>query len=376
MKRLTQISLLLIIALFSFNLTACGSTNDLYILNWDEYIDEDLIEAFEKEYNCNVILDVAQSNETMFTKIMSDAAPYDIAIPSDYMIAQMIECDEEDVEAPVIKKIDYSRLENYRADLFDENLMALAKRDANNLSGYYIPYFWGSLGIMYNTDNLTETQIATIKEHGWAVLFEPELLGDVKIAMYASARDSIASALLYKGYSINTKNPNELEEAAKALENMNYVSWATDELKTGVASGKYDVALVYSGDYFDTLYSVYEESDDPHISFDMYAPQDRNNVFFDGMVIPNNSTNEELAYKFIDFMISYENSLQNASYVGYCPTQKTVFEAMYNDPEFEGITDKEVYYPGNIDIAGGEIYKYLGTSVYELYDVIYKRVKK
>ena len=376
MKRLTQISLLLIIALFSFNLTACGSTNDLYILNWDEYIDEDLIEAFEKEYNCNVILDVAQSNETMFTKIMSDAAPYDIAIPSDYMIAQMIECDEEDVEAPVIKKIDYSRLENYRADLFDENLMALAKRDANNLSGYYIPYFWGSLGIMYNTDNLTETQIATIKEHGWAVLFEPELLGDVKIAMYASARDSIASALLYKGYSINTKNPNELEEAAKALENMNYVSWATDELKTGVASGKYDVALVYSGDYFDTLYSVYEESDDPHISFDMYAPQDRNNVFFDGMVIPNNSMNEELAYKFIDFMISYENSLQNASYVGYCPTQKTVFEAMYNDPEFEGITDKEVYYPGNIDIAGGEIYKYLGTSVYELYDVIYKRVKK
>ena len=376
MKRLTQISLLLIIALFSFNLTACGSTNDLYILNWDEYIDEDLIEAFEKEYNCNVILDVAQSNETMFTKIMSDAAPYDIAIPSDYMIAQMIECDEEDVEAPVIKKIDYSRLENYRADLFDENLMALAKRDANNLSGYYIPYFWGSLGIMYNTDNLTETQIATIKEHGWAVLFEPELLGDVKIAMYASARDSIASALLYKGYSINTKNPNELEEAAKALENMNYVSWATDELKTGVASGKYDVALVYSGDYFDTLYSVYEESDDPHISFDMYAPQDRNNVFFDGMVIPNNSTNEELAYKFIDFMISYENSLQNASYVGYCPTQKTVFEAMYNDPEFEGITDKEVYYPGNIDIAGGEIYKYLGTSVYELYDAIYKRVKK
>jgi spermidine/putrescine-binding protein len=192
---------------------------------------------------------------------------------------------------------------------------------------------------MYNTDNLSDEQVETIKTHGWSVLFEKELLGDAKIAMYASARDSIASALLYKGYSLNTKNPNELEEAAKALENMNYVAWATDELKTGVASGKYDVALVYSGDYFDTLYSVYEESDDPHISFDMYAPKDRNNVFFDAMVIPNNSMNEELAYKFIDFMLDFENAYQNASYVGYCPTDASVFNAMYNDPEFEGITD-------------------------------------
>ena len=376
MRNLVRISLLFVITLFSFTLTGCRNSNDLYILNWDEYIDEDLIEAFENEYNCNVILDVAQSNETMFTKIMSDAAPYDIAIPSDYMIAQMIECDEEGVDAPVIKKIDFSRLENYKPDMFDSNLMALANRDCPSLDGYYIPYFWGSLGIMYNTDNLSEEQVATIKERGWAVLFEKELLGDVKIAMYASARDSIASALLYKGYSINTKDSNELEEAAKALEGMNYVSWATDELKTGVASGKYDVALVYSGDYFDTLYSVYEESDDPHISFDMYAPKDRNNVFFDAMVIPENSMNEELAYKFIDFMLSYDNSLQNASYVGYCPTQTKVFNAMYIDPDFEGITDLEVYYPGNIDTNGGEIYKYLGSSVYELYDVIYKRVKK
>lgn len=376
MKRIIQICLVLIITLFSFTLTSCKNSNDLYILNWDEYIDEDLIVAFEEEYNCNVILDIAQSNETMFTKIMSDAAPYDIAFPSDYMIAQMIECDEDGVDAPIIKKIDYSRLTNFKQENFDSKLMKLAERDCPNLTGYYVPYFWGSLGIMYNTDNLTEEQVEAIRKHGWAVLFEPELLGDVKIAMYASARDSIASALLYKGYSINTKDEKELEEAQNALANMNYVSWATDELKTGVASGKYDVALVYSGDYFDTLYSVYEESDDPHISFDMYAPQDRNNVFFDAMVIPNNSFNEDLAYKFIDYMLSYDNALQNASYVGYCPTQKEVFDAMYEDPEFEGITDLEVYYPGNIDLNGGEIYKYLGTKVYELYDVIYKKVKK
>ena len=377
MKRLSQICLILVITLFSLSLTACSNSNDLYILNWDEYIDEDLITAFEEEYNCNVILDIAQSNETMFTKIMSDAAPYDIAFPSDYMIAQMYENKNEDGELErVINPIDFSKLENYNADAIEPKLKKLIDRDCAALDGYYVPYFWGSLGIMYNTESLSEAQIATIKEKGWAVLFEKELLGDVKIAMYASARDSIAAALLYKGYSINTTDPNELEEAAKALEGMNYVSWATDELKTGVASGKYDLALVYSGDYFDTLYSVYEESDDPAITFDMYAPQDRNNVFFDAMVIPKNSMNEELAYKFIDFMLAYENSLQNAIYVGYCPTQDAVLQARLTDPDGEGITDKAVYYPGNIDYNGGEIYKYLGSDVYELYDVIYKRVKK
>ena len=105
----------------------------------------------------------------------------------------------------------------------------------------------------------------------------------------------------------------------------------------------------------------------------MIAP-DNNNVFFDAMVIPKNSMNEDLAYKFIDFMISYNNALRNAQYVGYCPTQTAVFEAMVADEDYEGVSDLKVYYPGNI--ANGEIYSYLGTKTYELYDLIYKKVKK
>lgn len=373
MKRVYQLTLLFLTVVLLINLTACNYTNDLYILNWDEYIDEDLITAFEEEYDCNVILDIAQSNETMFSKIMSDAAPYDIAFPSDYMIGQMINCDEEGVDAPIIKQIDFSKLKNYNVNNFDSNLMNLIRKDCPELESYCVPYFWGSLGIMYNKENLTGDQIATIQSEGWNVLFEKELLGDVKIGMYASARDSIASALLYSGYSLNTKDESQLEKAEQALGGMNYQAWSTDELKTGVASGKYDLALVYSGDFFDTLYSLYEETDEPNITFDMVAP-DNNNVFFDAMVIPQNSMNEDLAYKFIDFMIDYENALQNASYVGYCPTQIAVYQAMLNDPEFEGITDLTVYYPGNI--TNGEIYQYLGTSTYELYDRIYKKVKK
>ena len=145
MKRIYQLTLITLLAIFSFNLVSCKKTNDLYILNWDEYIDEDLITEFEELYGCNVILDIAQSNETMFSKIMSDAAPYDIAFPSDYMIGQMLLCDEEGVDAPIIKPIDYTKLENYKRGNFDPKLMALIDQDCPELNGYFVTYFWGSL---------------------------------------------------------------------------------------------------------------------------------------------------------------------------------------------------------------------------------------
>ena len=173
---------------------------------------------------------------------------------------------------------------------------------------------------------------------------------------------------------------------------MNYHAWATDDLKTGVATGKYDLALVYSGDFFDALYSAYDvpEGVEPNITFDMIAP-DNNNVFFDAMVIPENSRNTDLAYEFIKFMIDTERvvvkedengeefeitgvALANAQYVGYCPTIRSVYENMRNNPDFEDIADLDVYWPGNI--VNGEIYQYLGSDVYSEYDQIYKKVKK
>lgn len=384
MRKIVRLLLLVIIPSLSFVLTSCDTTTKLYILNWDEYINEDLIEAFEKEYNCTVILDIAQSNETMFSKIVSDAAPYDIAFPSDYMIDQMINCDDEDVDTPIIQKIDYSKI-NHNTNIFDPALMNLVD---DKLKEYSIPYFWGSLGIMYNKETLSEEQVSIIESNGWAVLFEKELLGDVRIGMYASARDSIATALLYNGYSLNTKDLEEINKAGESLENMEYYAWATDDLKTGVVSGKYDLAMVYSGDYFDMLisdyYDAYEEMDleefkNYDAGYGMFVPK-VNNVFFDAMVIPQNSKQTDLAYAFINFMIEHENAFMNATYVGYCPTQHGVLE------EIKGLSDEDEdyplklianmsnYYPGNV--AKGEIYKYLGTETYSVYDSIYKKVKK
>lgn len=353
--------LLLVIALSLFR---CGSGREkIYILNWDEYISEELIEDFEEAYNCKVILEIAESNEIMYAQIERNYAPYDIAFPSDYMVDQL----QQD---GMLKEIDFTKLTNYDEAYFDSTLMELINKYCVNNKNYLVPYFWGSLGIMYNTNVLSEAEIARIEEDGWKVLFDNDFSSSM--GMYASSRDSIAAALMSNGYSVNSTDPVALAQAEESLKKMKYKGWATDDLKVGVASGKYSCALVYSGDFFDILYSAMDSEEE--INFDIFCPKDINNVFFDAMVIPNTSKNEELAYKFIDFMLDYDNSLTNAQYVGYCPTLTSVYQGMTEDEDYVDVTVLDAYYPG--DILNGEIYQYLGADVYRQYEEIYKRVKK
>ena len=372
-----------------FSLVGCGrNQNKLYILNWDEYIDEGLLDKFEEQFDCKVIMEIAESNEIMYSRISSNAADYDIAIPSDYMISQM-------AEEGMLEKINFENLDNYSIDAFNEALMAIINRDCSNIKDYFVPYFWGSLGIMYNTDQISEEEfnakidaLAQNGKNAWNILFDKE--NEANIGMYASSRDAIACALMALGKSVNTNDLDDLAKAEELLKSMNYKGWATDDLKTGVAGGKYQMALVYSGDYIDALYSI----DDPlEANFRMYTPHDINNVFFDAMVIPSTSKNTALAYEFINFMIDTEiseedeenlgdeavsNAFSNADAVGYCPTLKSVYEEVLEyleDPEggYTGIADQDAYYPG--DIEGGEVYKYLGKDTYSAYEEAYKRIK-
>ena len=393
---------------FLFSLASCDKNeNKLYLLNWDEYIDEGLLEKFEEEYKCKVIMEIAESNEIMYSRIKSNSADYDIAIPSDYMISQM-------AQEGMLKELDFEALENFSEENLVPGLKELIDRDGADIKKYLVPYFWGSLGIMYNTDMLSEDEfdeaianpdndvlLSILEEekkepNEWSILFNKSL--ESQIGMYASSRDSIASALLALGYSLNTTDAKELKNAEKLLKSMEYKGWATDDLKTGVAGGKYALALVYSGDFIDALYSL---DDATEANFSMYCP-DVNNVFFDAMVIPSTSKNTELAYAFIDFMINTEvldeddeeamsNAYANADAVGYCPTINSILEEFlgcveeYNsmteeeqsevDPSdyYIGVCDQDAYNPSNVH--SGEVYKYLGADVYNQYETIYKNVK-
>ena len=257
--------LLLTLLCLCLVLIGCSKNqNKLYILNWDEYIDEGLLDKFEEQFDCKVIMEIAESNEIMYSRISSKSADYDIAIPSDYMISQMVQEDmlyEIDFSSPILK--------NYDQEGFDDTLCSIIDRDCSDIKGYFVPYFWGSLGIMYNTDLISEDEfnekIATLaanNKSAWNVLFEKA--NEANIGMYATSRDSIGAALLALGQSLNVTvndiNPETgktwLEEAELLLKNMEYKGWATDDLKTGVAGGKYQMALVYYGDYIDALYSL------------------------------------------------------------------------------------------------------------------------
>lgn len=349
-----------------FLLTSCSNKGcDLLILNWGDYISSDLIDKFEEEYNVKVKEVTTDSNESFYSKIQNKSASYDLVFPSDYMIDQM-------AEDGLIYELDFTKLTNYKSDMFIPELNELINsKNCISYKNYHIPYFWSSLGIMYQTtryDNLEEI----IKKYSWKVFFEPDLLPEgCRVGMYSSSRDALAAAELYLGYDLNTTNTVEIDNAMSTLKNATFYEWGTDDLKLDVSSHKLDIALVYSGDYFDAYYSDLEAEGENSTSsnvdtYSIYAPTDRNNIFFDSMCIPKTSTNIDLAYKFIDFMIDYENNLENCNFVGYCPTLNAVYETFKTDGEHDDVIAIDAYHPAKIVNGDGYycVYSYLGKETY------------
>lgn len=367
MKKWFCLLMLIIIAIVSIG---CNSKRKLFLLNWGDYIDEELVDEFEEIYNVRVINDPVDSNESMYSRLKDKVSPYDIIFPSDYMIEKMH-------NENLLKKIDYTQLANYSDGMFVDELEEIMATDlCKTYQDYYIPYFWGALGIMYNENK--EGVKEAVEEHGFKVFFEQNLLPKgSKVGMYNASRDAFAAAQLYLGYSLNTKNEEELKNCADLLRKTNFSAWGTDDLKKSVAVGNLDVALVYSGDFFDMWYS-YDENE-KEINFNMYVPTTANNVFFDAIVIPISSHATDLAYKFIDFMIDHEKSMQNALYVGYCPTIQGVYDAILEDEEMAEIVEMDAYHP-TLVVKGAkekaEVYANLGKETYEVVERLFNTVKQ
>lgn len=296
--------------LIVLTLSACNSgTTTLYVLNWGDYMDLDLVEQFEDEFDVKVVYEEVGSNEEMEVKIKAGTTKYDIVIPSDYMVDKLR-------QQGLLEVIDYSLLDSVN---FIDDVDYLYTE--NDYSPYMVPYFWGTIGIMYNTDTVDEIDLT-----GFDVLFDTETT--YKIGMYDSARDSVASALLYLGYDINTSVASELLEAETALEDGVFEIFGEDNLRGLVIEGNLDMALVYSGDYFDELYAFEEE--DLDVNFAYYAPENTN-LWIDGFVIPTLSENVDLAHKFINFFMSEEIAVANADWAGYAPVIESAYAIMVSD---------------------------------------------
>lgn len=270
-----------------------------------EYLGENVISDFEKQYGVRVIVENFDSNEMMYTKLMAGDR-YDVIIPSDYMIERLM---NEDFLQPLDKSM-IPNMEN-----MSDAVLGMSYDPDNT---YSIPYFWGSVGIVYNHENVDP---AVIESEGWEVLRNTDYAGHIYI--YDSERDSFMMAFKALGYSMNTEDPNEINDAYEWLLQMNNTMspvYVTDEVIDGMMNGYKDIAVVYSGD----AAVVLDENED--MSF--YMPSQGTNIWCDAMVIPANAENPKLAHEFINYMLTYEAAFDNTETVGYTSPNAEVFEEM------------------------------------------------
>ena len=257
----------------------------------------------------------------MYTKLLGGTV-YDIIVPSDYMIEKLI-------EDKLIQKIDKSKVTVYD-DLYDGLIT-----DYDPGLEYSVPYFWGNVGIVYDE---TKIDSADVEAEGWAVLKNPKYKG--LIYMYDSERDSFMMALKALGYSMNTTSEKELEEAYKWLEEIGDTmdpAYVTDEAIDGLitaSDGKY-MGMMYSGD------AAYILSENENMRY--FAPEEGTNMWTDAMVIHAKSEAVDLAYEFINFILSYDNAYANSSYVGYAsPVGDVLTDLSTGDGDYAG---NEAYLP-------------------------------
>lgn len=322
-----------------------SSGNTLTIYNWGDYIDEELIERFEEETGVAVIYETFDSNEAMLTKIQQGGTTYDIAVPSEYMIEKMI---AEDLLIP----LDHSKLSNL--ENIDERFMDLPFDPENK---YSVPYFWGTVGIVFNRAMLDDIEISS-----WNDLWNPVLKNE--ILLVDGAREVMGMGLNSLNYSLNDTNKEHLLEAKEKLDTLtpNIKAIVGDEIKMLLANEEASVGLVWSGDAADIMWE--------NENLDYVVPKEGSNLWFDNMVIPKTAKNVEAAHQFINFMLDAAVAAQNTEWVSYSTPNK---EALQYMPE-EMVTD-ERFYPSPNLTEKLEVYENLGKTNLAYYNQLFLEFK-
>ena len=299
----------LVASLFGLNKSAnslpyAGQT--LHVYNWGEYTGENIISGFEELTGAKVVMDNFDSNEQMYIKVANGDA-YDVLVPSDYMIQRMIQED-------MLQKLEPETRKECLSELTD----AIKGLPYDSKNEYSIPYFWGTVGIVYDKTKVSEEDL---ENEGWNIFLDQKYKGD--IYLYDSERDSFMMALKALGYSMNTTSEDELNEAfnwlVQCVQTMD-PEIVTDEIIDNMAQARKALGLIYSGD------AAYVMSENENMGF--YMPKSGTNLWSDAMVIPKNAKNPKLANEFVRYITSYDAAMDNSSYVGYTSPNKEVMEEL------------------------------------------------
>lgn len=341
--------ILALILLFSLSLifTGCSSNQKedtvvLNVFNYGEYIDMDVLNEFEAQYGIKVNYEIYPTPEDMYTKVKTGSAEYDLIISSDYMVERLINED-------MVQEIDYNNIPNYK--YINESF----KKEPYDIEGKYtVPYFWGTLGILYNTDLVEGTP------DSWGLLWDEKYSG--QILMMDSQRDSLGAALKKLGYSLNTKNEKELEEAKQLLIKQKplVMAYVVDEVRDMMIGDEAAIALLWSGE------AVAAMGENEKLNY--YVPKEGSNVWVDAMFIPKTSTHKKEAEIFINFLCDKDITLKNIDYVWYSTVHT---EAIKEVDEF--LMENPAFNPSSDILNNTEMFRDLGESI-NLYDKVWTEV--
>ena len=325
--------------LVSLILAGCSSSEqELYIFCWVDYIAPEVIEEFEKEYHCTVILDTFDSNESMYAKLKLSATPYDLIIPSSYFVQLM-------QNQGMLQPINLSAIPNIKF------LDPLYRSE----SDYDIPFSISFTGIAYRKDKVSDF------DSTWNIFARKDLKG--RMTMLNDIREVFGAALRYLGYSINTTNETEINEAANLIISWkkNLAKFENEQYKNGIASAEYLVVQGYNGDILQVM------QEHPQVAF--VLPKEGTTFSSDNMVIPFNAENVQLAEQFINFLLEPKIAYQNMLHTQFTIPNTGAYEML--SPEMR--QNPAIFPPASI-LDKIEKIKDIGPAIV-LYNRAWDRIK-
>ena len=319
----------------------------LIVYNWGEYMDPDVITMFEEETGIDVIYEEFETNEIMYPKISSGAIAYDLVCPSDYMIQRMREND-------LLAEINFDNIPNIK-NIGKDYLERSREFDPKNK--YSVPYCWGTVGILYNKTMVDEPI------DSWSVLWDEKYKDN--ILMQDSVRDAFGVTLKYLGYSLNSTDLDELNEAKDLLIRQKPLvqAYVIDQVRDKMIGNEAAIGVIYSGE------AIYTQQENPNLEY--VIPKEGSNLWIDSWVIPKNAEHKENAEKFINFLCRPDIALMNFEYITYS-TPNTAARELIED---ESIRNSKIAFPDLSTVPNLETFQYLGTKNDEVYNELWNKVK-
>ena len=324
-----------------------GGTNQVIVYNWGEYLDPEVITIFEEETGINVVYEEFETNEIMYPKVQSGAIAYDVVCPSDYMIQRMIEND-------LLAELNFDNIPNAK-NIGAEYFKQSRQFDAENK--YSIPYCWGTVGILYNKTMVDEPI------DSWSVLWDEKYKDN--ILMQDSVRDSFAVALKYKGYSLNSTDLDELEEAKQLLIDQKPLvqAYVIDQVRDKMIGNEAAIGVIYSGE------AIYTQLENPDLEY--VIPKEGSNVWIDSWVIPKNAKHKENAEAFLNFLCRPDIAKMNFDYITYS-TPNTAARELIEDP---AVKNSKIAFPAAEELERCETFQFLGDKNDALYNRLWREIK-